>query len=574
MMPSLRNNDLVARMDDDRFAILLDGLKEISHAKLVGDRLLHEVLKPIALGGREVRLSACIGIALSATGYRTADEVVHDAETALHRAHVLGGSHCEVFDTAILRSQQAELQLEGDFEGALQRGEFELNYQPIVSLASNDLLGFEALVRWRHPVLGMISPADFVPVAEKTGFITPLGNWILREACRTLTAWQSGLPAARDLSMSVNLSAVQVSHERLVDEIAEALHDSALEPRRLTLELTEGIAMANPAAVTTLLMRIRATGVRISIDDFGTGYSSLAYLRQFPLDALKIDRTFVRGMVTNKDTAEIVASLIGMSRQLGLHVVAEGIEHEDQVSHLCALNCDAGQGNLFAKPLDVARAAELIKTGLPPRLEGRRGTVAPGENGEAMPSLWTRGRHFIDSRRRSFVAAAAAAVILFVAGFAQVVSGVPPAEGRRPTQTPVVEARHEKPDVAPQTSPSPPSRSRPAGAPALSGTSAVVPPATPPRTPAKTFMDVVHQHRLGSCHGRLEVGRAGVAFASQEDDGKEAFTLKYADFVQSLDGDTLILRTATRTYRFKAEESQGGLVQLRGLAERMTRQRQ
>ena len=568
MMPSLRNNDLVARMDDDRFAILLDGLKEISHAKLVGDRLLHEVLKPIALGGREVRLSACIGIALSATGYRTADEVVHDAETALHRAHVLGGSHCEVFDTAILRSQQAELQLEGDFEGALQRGEFELNYQPIVSLASNDLLGFEALVRWRHPVLGMISPADFVPVAEKTGFITPLGNWILREACRTLTAWQSGLPAARDLSMSVNLSAVQLSHERLVDEIAEALHDSALEPRRLTLELTEGIAMANPAAVTTLLMRIRATGVRISIDDFGTGYSSLAYLRQFPLDALKIDRTFVRGMVTNKDTAEIIASLIGMSRQLGLHVVAEGIEHEDQVSHLCALNCDAGQGNLFAKPLDVARAAELIKTGLPPRLEGRRGTVGPGANGEATASYWMRGRHFIDSRRRSFVAAAAAAVILFVAGFARVVSGVPPAEGRRPTQT------HEKSDVAAQLSPSQPSRSRSAGASGQSAARTAVPPATPPRTAAKTFMDVVHQHRLGSCHGRLEVGRSGVAFASQDDDGKEAFTLKYADFLHSLDGDTLILKTATRTYRFKAEESHAGTVQLRDLAERMTRQRQ
>jgi len=414
----------------------------------------------------------------------------------------------------------------------------------------------------------MISPADFVPVAEKTGFITPLGNWILREACRTLTAWQSGLPAARDLSMSVNLSAVQLSHERLVDEIAEALHDSALEPRRLTLELTEGIAMANPAAVTTLLMRIRATGVRISIDDFGTGYSSLAYLRQFPLDALKIDRTFVRGMVTNKDTAEIIASLIGMSRQLGLHVVAEGIEHEDQVSHLCALNCDAGQGNLFAKPLDVARAAELIKAGLPPRLDGRRGTVAPVAHGEATASYWMRGRHFIDSRRRSFVAAAAAAVILFVAGFARVVSGVPPAEGRRPTQT------HEKSDVAAQLSPSQPSRSRSAGASGQSAARTAVPPATPPRTAAKTFMDVVHQHRLGSCHGRLEVGRSGVAFASQDDDGKEAFTLKYADFLHSLDGDTLILKTATRTYRFKAEESHAGTVQLRDLAERMTRQRQ
>ena len=273
----------------------------------------------------------------------------------LHRAQVLGGSHCEVFDTAILKSEQAELQLEGDFEAALQRREFELFYQPIVSLASNEVLGFEALVRWRHPVLGMIPPVDFIPIAERTGFIVPLGNWILREACLRLSAWQTELPLSKNVSVSVNLSSVQWSDPALVDQIGEALRDSGLEPRRLVLELTEGVAMANPTAVTTLLMRLRAMGVRISIDDFGTGYSSLAYLRQFPIDTLKIDRSFVRGMVTNKDTAEIVAGVIGLSQQLGLHVVAEGIEHEDQCAQLRALNCDAGQGDLFAKPLDVEK---------------------------------------------------------------------------------------------------------------------------------------------------------------------------------------------------------------------------
>ena len=167
--------------------------------------------------------------------------------------------------------------------------------------------------------------------------------------------------------MSVNLSSAQWNDAALVDQIEEALRDSGLEPRRLVLELTEGVAMANPTAVTTLLMRLRAMGVRISVDDFGTGYSSLAYLRQFPIDTLKIDRSFVRGMVTNKDTAEIVASVIGMSQQLGLHVVAEGIEHEDQLARLRALNCEAGQGDLFAKPLDVEEAAELLKTGLAPQ---------------------------------------------------------------------------------------------------------------------------------------------------------------------------------------------------------------
>ncbi len=299
-MPSLRHNDLVARLDGDHFAILLDGLKDIIHAKVAADRILAEILNPFALGGREVRLSASIGIAVSATGYTKADDMLHDAETALHRAHVLGGSHCEFFDTAILKSEQTELQLEGDFDAALQRREFELFYQPIVSLASNEVLGFEALVRWRHPVLGMIAPADFIPIAERTGFIVPLGKWILREACLRLSQWQTGLPLSRDLSVSVNVSSAQWSDPALLDQIGEALRDSGLEPRRLVLELTEGIAMDNPAAVTTLLMRLRAMGVRISLDDFGTGFSSLTYLRQFPIDTLKIDRSFVRGLVTKR----------------------------------------------------------------------------------------------------------------------------------------------------------------------------------------------------------------------------------------------------------------------------------
>ena len=184
-------------------------------------------------------------------------------------------------------------------------------------------------------------------------------------------------------------------HPALVDQIAEALRDSGLEPRRLVLELTEGIAIANPTAVTTLLMRLRAMGVRISVDDFGTGYSSLAYLRQFPIDTLKIDRSFVRGMVTNKDTAEIVASVIGMSQQLGLHVVAEGIEHDDQLAQLRALRCDAGQGDLFATPLDVEQAAELLKTGLAPQPERRGNANASVPGDERISQLWKRGRLFM-----------------------------------------------------------------------------------------------------------------------------------------------------------------------------------
>jgi diguanylate cyclase (GGDEF)-like protein len=570
-MPTLRNNDLVARMDDDRFAILLDGLKEIGHAKIVGERILREILEPLALGGREVQLSASIGIALSATGYTTADEVVHDAETALHRANVLGGSHCEVFDTGIVKSERAELQLEGDFEGALQRGEFELVYQPIVSLASNDLLGFEALVRWRHPVLGMISPLDFLPVAERTGFIIPLGAWILREACASLAGWLSGPAAARDLSMSVNLSALQLSDETLVGTIADTLQTSALEPRRLTLELTEGVAMANPTAVTTLLMRIRAIGVRISIDDFGTGYSSLAYLRQFPLDALKIDRSFVRGMVTNKDTAEIVASLIAMSRQLGLHVVAEGVEHDDQLAQLRALACDAGQGNLFAKPMNVARAADLVKTGLAPELDGRRRADTPVYTDARIPQIWIRGKRFIADHYRSLVVAAAASVILLAAGVVGLVSGAWPAPGS--SQDPAIDVKRGLSASAPaaqrplSTFTAPPTVEQvPVSRFRASAQGAAVPVGN---RPATLSLQVLHLHRLGDCRGRLEVARQGVTFSA---DGDDDFLLEYAEFVHALEGDTLVFKSATKTYRFKAAEL-GNNSQLRDLADRITRAR-
>ena len=584
-MPSLRHNDLVARMDGDHFAILLDGLKEITHAKVVADRILAEILNPFALSGREVRLSASIGIAISATGYTKADDVLHDAETALHRAQVLGGSHCEVFDTAILKSEQAELQLEADFEAALQRREFELFYQPIVSLTSNEVLGFEALVRWRHPVIGMIPPVDFIPIAERNGFIVPLGNWILREACLRLSAWETELPLSKNVSMSVNLSSVQWNDAALVDQIGEALRDSGLESRRLVLELTEGVAMANPTAVTTLLMRLRAMGVRISIDDFGTGYSSLAYLRQFPIDTLKIDRYFVRGMVTNKDTAEIVASVIGMSQQLGLHVVAEGIEHEDQLARLRALNCEAGQGDLFAKPLDVDEAAELLKTGLAPRPERRRYVTASLRREAPVPLSWVSGRLFPAVNR---VSLAVLALVLTSAGVVGVLS-VRSALGSSPTSVNIVrqqaaveassaprvpmlttELIAERP-VRPSTSPVTVGPETP------KGHGSVPLPANPSpaaiSVPATVSLNVMHLHRFGSCRGRLDATRNGVSFVSDEDDDG-AFTLKYAEFLHALADDTLTLRSATRIYRFKVgPDDSANKVQLRDLADRIARSR-
>jgi diguanylate cyclase (GGDEF)-like protein/PAS domain S-box-containing protein len=563
---TLRHNDLVARFEGDQFAVLLDGLKDVSHAKVVGDRILQQILAPFKLSGRDVFLPGSIGMAVSATGYVRADDVLRDAEIALHRAQVLGGSHCEVFDTAILKSEQTELRLEGDFAKALERSEFELFYQPIVSLGSNQIIGLEALVRWRHPVLGLISPLDFIPIAERTGFIVPLGNWILRESCLRLKAWHDSVPLSTELWMSVNLSSVQLRHPALIEQVGDALRDSALEARSLVLELTEGIAMENPTAVRTLLMQLRAMGVRISIDDFGTGYSSLAYLRQLPVDALKVDRSFVRGMETHRDTANIVGSLTAMARQLGVHVVVEGIENEEQLALIRSLHCESAQGYLFAKPLDVARATDLIKSGLPPRSSHTRGNQAtrlPGlDRSVQKPNyVWKLSPRI---RRLSI----AAAVLALLTSLGRVTYDVLPVG---PSAPPSLEASgatgsagaamtFRTSDVEPVI----PAPSVPAPTVArVTQPTGRMNPVTEARsqraTRGPTSFHVVHLHRLGNCRGRLDVSADGLAFVPDEQGGNDAFALKHSEFLHTLMDDRLIIRSNDRTYRFDAAVGAGEL---------------
>ena len=361
---TMRHDDLVARLEGDRFGILLCGLKDLGHAIVAADRLLGELRAPFPGRDGQVMLSASLGIAVSATGYSNADDVLRDAETALHRATLLGGARYEVFDTAALQSSLTELQLEGEFAGALERGEFALVYQPIIALASNQIVGFEALLRWHHPVLGVIAPLDFVPLAERSGFIVPLGRWVLRQACTQLTRWQGELPWAAQLWMAVNVSSAQFADAELVDDIAVALRESGLEADRLVLEVTESLAMADPLGIRSVLMELRTLGVRISIDDFGTGHSSLASLGQLPIDALKMDRSFVRGIEARPDMYEIVAAVLVMARQLGLRVVAEGIENQAQLAAIQSLRAEYGQGYLFSKPLSSDRAALLLQDGL------------------------------------------------------------------------------------------------------------------------------------------------------------------------------------------------------------------
>jgi predicted signal transduction protein with EAL and GGDEF domain len=334
----LGRDHTLARLGGDEFSILLDGLNEVADAKTVAERLLKDLAAPLNLDGHEVFVTASIGIALSVTGYNSPDEALRDADTAMYRAKSLGKARCEVFDTAILKSVQAHAELESDLQGALDRQELVVYYQPIVSFDCCRIIGFEALMRWNHPVRGIVPPLEFIPIAEKTGLIIPIGRWILCEACRQVKAWQQLPGVSKDLWVSVNCSSVQLKQSSLVEYVDEVLRNSGLEPHCLVLELTESALMQNPEAARSLLMKLRIIGVQIGLDDFGSGYSSLSYLRQLPVDFVKIDRAFTRRIETSSDVAEIIRSVTGLAHQLGLHAVAEGIEKPEQLELVRSLS--------------------------------------------------------------------------------------------------------------------------------------------------------------------------------------------------------------------------------------------
>jgi diguanylate cyclase (GGDEF)-like protein len=558
-----KNHDhLVARLEDDYFAILLEGLGEIGDSQVLAERILAELQSPMTLGTRQVYVSASIGVAVSVTGYTSAETVLSDAETALYRARVLGGSRSEVFDTAVLRSEQAAVRLESDMTSALDREEFAVVYQPIVSLESYRIVGFEALVRWHHPTVGLIAPSEFIAVAERTGFIVPLGAWVLRQACAQLNAWREAIPAATDLWMSVNLSTVQLKRSTVVDEIGTILRECHVNPQAVVLELTEGVACENPAAVKTVLMQLRSLGIRISIDDFGTGYSSLSYLRQLPVDTLKVDRSFVLGMRTHDESAAIIGTVTRMARQLGLHVVAEGIEREEQVGLLRSLHCEFGQGYLFARPLDTEVATEILKTGVtPPRaVETVPGAV---DSAASHPVRMAAGSFGV--KRRWMAIAAAAGIVLGLAGVAHQFGRALPSP-EKPAGPAPVQAR-------PTASASAPAKPAITSAPSSRRAEAIITeagvsggstrPATPvaashPTPPVPQVEDpkgrswpVQHLHRFGSCAGLLGLSRKGLIFTPDDKSSRDAFTLTHDEYLPSSAGDTLTIKSNTKTYRFR-----------------------
>ena len=368
----LRPGDTVARLGGDEFTILLEDLAEEEDAIDVARRVQEAVSQPFNIGGHEVFTTVSIGIALSATGYERAEDLLRDADTAMYRAKMLGKKRHVVFDRGMHDRAMEMLQLETDLRRAISRKEFFLHYQPIVSLETGQVCSFEALVRWRHPERGLVMPSEFVPVAEETGLILPLGQWVLSEACRQMREWQKFFRVDESVTVSVNLSGRQFSQADLIEQISAALREAGLRPGCLKLEITESMVAENMDTAIQMLTQLRDLGVGLSIDDFGTGYSSLSYLHRFPIDTLKIDRSFVTQMTDNTENAEIVRTIVTLARSLDMNVVAEGVETREQLGRLRELKCAYAQGYLFSKPVAAGQAIELLlKDGFPGMLSAR-----------------------------------------------------------------------------------------------------------------------------------------------------------------------------------------------------------
>ena len=361
----LRPGDTVARVGGDEFTILLEEIHEEKEAILVAERIHQELKKPFNLSGRDVFTTVSIGIAPSSAVYDEPDEILRDADTAMYRSKSLGKARHEMFDEEMHDHALNLLQIETDLRTAQERHELFINYQPIVALDDFRLCGFEALVRWQHPVRGLISPLDFIPVAEEGGQILQIGQWVLREACFQIQRWQEKFPADKPLYMTVNLSARQFVQSDLIDQVRDILIETGVDPAYLKLEITESMVMDDFESAAAMLFQLRALGVRLSIDDFGTGYSSLTYLHRFPIDTLKIDRSFIACM--DKENMEIVRTILMLAENLGMDAVAEGVETQEQLTLLRNLNCQNGQGFFFSKPLDVAGAEAIISETYAPR---------------------------------------------------------------------------------------------------------------------------------------------------------------------------------------------------------------
>ena len=357
----LRPTDAFARLSGDEFAILAEDISKEIGATRVANRMRGLLAAPFIIDGQEVFVSASIGIAVSSNGYSQPDQLLRDANLALRRAKARGESSHEIFDTVMHQNAVTLLQLETDLRRALERREFRTFYQPIVALDTGRVTGMEALVRWEHPSRGLLAPKDFLAVAEETGLIQEIGWWVLREACTQTCKWQSMESVSHPLTLSVNLSRKQFTQPDAVKRIGDILKETGLDAENLMLEMTETAIMNDAEPALRMLSQLKALNVQLHMDDFGTGYASLSFLHRFPIDTLKIDRSFVADMGTRPGASEIIRTILALAKNLNMRVIAEGIETKEQLTELKDLECDLGQGNYFCRPLEPAAATAFLR---------------------------------------------------------------------------------------------------------------------------------------------------------------------------------------------------------------------
>ncbi|MGK7940979.1 MAG: PAS domain S-box protein [Crocosphaera sp.] len=361
LQKGLRSDDTLARLGGDEFSILLEDIEDIKDAIKIAKRIHLDLTRPFILEGQDIFINTSIGIALSGSDYKESAEILRDADTAMYRAKADGKACYAIFDQKMHEKAVRRLQLETDLRIAIKKQEFKLYYQPIISLETGKITAFEALIRWFHPHKKLISPGHFIPIAEETGLIINMGEWILKEACQQLKQWHQQFPNYSHLKVGVNLSSKQLKYSNLINTIDKVLQETQLKAKSLKLEITETLLMENVEAATDIILKIKERNIEICLDDFGTGYSSLSYLHRFPVNTLKIDRSFVMRMEANNENAEIVRAIVSLAHILGMEIIAEGVETKLQLEQLRGLNCEQGQGYFFAKPLPKEEVEALLK---------------------------------------------------------------------------------------------------------------------------------------------------------------------------------------------------------------------
>jgi predicted signal transduction protein with EAL and GGDEF domain len=368
----LRPVDTAARLGGDEFTILLEDISDITQVTRLAERIAETLAAPCNLDGHELSTTTSIGIALSTSSQDRPEVLLANADAAMYRAKANGKTRYELFEESMNAGAMDRLQLEIALRRALKCDEFRVHYQPIVSLQTGEIVEVEALVRWEHPLRGLVPPDEFIPLAEETGLIVPIGQLVLKQACEQAHAWQAQYPSDPPLVMSVNLSARQFQHPTLVEDIAQVLQQTGLQRRVLKLEITESVVMQKAESTVTTLRKLKDLGIQLAIDDFGTGYSSLSYLKRFPVDTLKIDRAFVDGLGQDPHDTAIVEAVIALAKALNLSVTAEGIETAEQRSRLRLMGCDLGQGYYFDRPLAPEALSRRLAEDRTPRNALRR----------------------------------------------------------------------------------------------------------------------------------------------------------------------------------------------------------